>query len=176
MAEDEIDEYVKRVLEHAKEADPEKVREEFEKYLEEFLLSPKDSFRSVLRRFEVSEEKVQSAARTAFREGKKVEKFSELNSDDSNVTIEVKVVTYVPRVQMVRGEEKQIALKFLVHLIGDLHQPLHVGKKSDRGGNKIKVKWFGEETNLHQVWDSKMIQLQELSYIEYSDYLQLEID
>ncbi len=113
MAEDEIDEYVKRVLEHAKEADPEKVREEFEKYLEEFLLSPKDSFRSVLRRFEVSEEKVQSAARTAFREGKKVEKFSELNSDDSNVTIEVKVVTYVPRVQMVRGEEKQIAFGWI---------------------------------------------------------------
>ncbi|MAE39217.1 MAG: hypothetical protein CL969_06325 [Euryarchaeota archaeon] len=110
---DEIDEYVKRVLEHAPDADPAKIREEFEKYQKEFLLPPKDSYRSVLRRFEVSEEVVQGAARTAFREGKKVDRFSELNSEDSNVTIEVKVVTYVPRVQMVRGEEKQIAFGWI---------------------------------------------------------------
>ena len=52
-------------------------------------------------------------------------------------------------------EDKIIALKFLVHLIGDLHQPLHVGNGTDRGGNDIKVKWFGEATNLHNVWDDK---------------------
>ena len=50
-------------------------------------------------------------------------------------------------------EDKIIALKFLVHLIGDLHQPLHVGNGKDRGGNDVKVKWFGEATNLHNVWD-----------------------
>ena len=104
MTEDEIDDYVKRVLEQAKDADPEKVREEFEKYLKDFLLPPKDSFRSVLRRFEVSEEKVQSAARTAYKETKKVDRFAELGSEDSNVTIDVKVVTYVSRIQTVRGE------------------------------------------------------------------------
>ena len=113
MSVDEIDEFVKTVLEHAPDADPEKIREEFEKYKRDFLLPPKDSFRSVLRRFEVSEEEVQSAARTAFSGGKKVDRFSELNSEDSNVTIEVKVVTYVPRVQMVRGEEKQIAFGWI---------------------------------------------------------------
>ena len=110
---DEIDEYVKRVLEHAPDADPAKVREEFEKYEKEFLLPPKDSLRSVMRRFEVNEEVAQGAARTAFREGKKVDAFSELSGEDSNVTIEVKVVTYVPRVQMVRGEEKQIAFGWI---------------------------------------------------------------
>lgn len=113
MTADEIDDYVKRVLEQAKDADPGKVREEFEKYLEEFLLPPKDSFRSVLRRFEVSEEKVQSAARTAYRETKKVDRFAELGSEDSNVTIDVKVVTYVSRIQTVRGEEKQIAFGWI---------------------------------------------------------------
>ena len=73
-------------------------------------------------------------------------------------------------------EDKIIALKFLVHLIGDLHQPLHVGNGKDRGGNDIKVKWFGEATNLHSVWDTKLINLQELSYTEYSNYLLLNID
>ena len=113
MTADEIDDYVKRVMEQAKDADPEKVREEFEKYLKIFLLPPKDSFRSVLRRFEVSEEKVQSAARTAYRETKKVDRFAELGNEDSNVTIDVKVVTYVSRIQTVRGEEKQIAFGWI---------------------------------------------------------------
>ncbi len=72
--------------------------------------------------------------------------------------------------------DKIVALKFLVHLIGDLHQPLHVGNGTDRGGNDYKVTWFGEETNLHRVWDSHLIDLQKLSYKEYSDYLLLDID
>ena len=44
-------------------------------------------------------------------------------------------------------DEKQVALKFLVHLVGDLHQPLHVGNGTDRGGNNVRLKWFGESTN-----------------------------
>ena len=56
-------------------------------------------------------------------------------------------------------KEKQIALKFLVHLVGDLHQPLHVGNGEDRGGNDKKLKWFGEETNLHSIWDSQIDQV-----------------
>ena len=73
-------------------------------------------------------------------------------------------------------EEKQIALKFLVHLIGDLHQPLHVGNGEDRGGNSVRLKWFGESTNLHSVWDSKLIEYQKLSYSEYANYLLLDED
>ena len=70
-------------------------------------------------------------------------------------------------------KDKQVALKFLIHLVGDLHQPLHVGNGKDRGGNDIKVTWFGEPTNLHSVWDTKLIDLQELSYSEYTNYLLL---
>jgi hypothetical protein len=49
-------------------------------------------------------------------------------------------------------------LKMIVHLVGDLHCPMHAGRLSDRGGNKCKVMWFREETNLHSVWDSKIIE------------------
>lgn len=48
-------------------------------------------------------------------------------------------------------------LKILIHLIGDLHQPLHVGYGSDRGGNEIGVMYHGNRTNLHVVWDALII-------------------
>lgn len=60
------------------------------------------------------------------------------------------------------------ALAFLVHLIGDLHQPLHVGNGKDRGGNDVQVKWFGRRSNLHRVWDSGMIDSRDFSYSELS--------
>lgn len=50
------------------------------------------------------------------------------------------------------------ALEFLVHYVGDVHQPLHVGYGYDRGGNDVKVTFYGEDTNLHAVWDDKMIE------------------
>lgn len=63
-------------------------------------------------------------------------------------------------------EEKREALKYLVHLVGDLHQPLHVGKGDDKGGNDVKVKWFYQSSNLHRVWDSEMIESKQYSYTE----------
>ena len=75
-----------------------------------------------------------------------------------------------------KKEEKQIALKFIVHLIGDLHQPLHVGNGLDRGGNDVRLKWFNESTNLHSIWDSKLIDFQKLSYSEYANYILLKED
>jgi len=62
--------------------------------------------------------------------------------------------------------DKQLALRFVVHLVGDLHQPLHVGKCCDRGGNEVKVAWFGKPTNLHAVWDSAMVDDEQYSYTE----------
>ncbi len=49
------------------------------------------------------------------------------------------------------------ALKFLVHFIGDLHQPLHCADDHDRGGNDVLVTFFGVSTNLHKVWDTNII-------------------
>jgi hypothetical protein len=53
--------------------------------------------------------------------------------------------------------KRREALKFLVHFIGDIHQPLHAGRKQDKGGNDIYVKWFGQTERLHWVWDSGLI-------------------
>lgn len=67
--------------------------------------------------------------------------------------------------------DRQRALRFIVHIVGDLHQPLHVGNGSDRGGNDVKVTWFGKTTSLHAVWDSDLIDDQQLSYTELSTWL-----
>ena len=64
--------------------------------------------------------------------------------------------------------KKIMYLKMLVHITGDVHQPMHVGKSEDQGGNKIKVFWFSEPTNLHSVWDDKLIEFQKLSYTEFA--------
>ena len=69
-------------------------------------------------------------------------------------------------------ETKAFHLKLLVHFIGDLHQPLHLGQEIDRGANRISVKWFGSNTNLHSVWDSKMIDGYKMSYSEMAYNLQ----
>jgi hypothetical protein len=63
-------------------------------------------------------------------------------------------------------EEKEFALKMLVHFVGDLHQPLHAGRGEDKGGNDIQVRWFGSGSNLHRVWDSEMINDFDMSYSE----------
>ena len=65
-----------------------------------------------------------------------------------------------------KESDKVFYLKMLVHFVGDLHQPMHIGQKEDRGGNRIKVEWFGQGTNLHSVWDTKMIEAWNMSYIE----------
>jgi hypothetical protein len=68
--------------------------------------------------------------------------------------------------------DRQLALRFIVHLVADLHQPLHAGKPGDRGGNDVKVKWFGRDTNLHAVWDSALVDDQQLSFTELAERLQ----
>lgn len=54
-------------------------------------------------------------------------------------------------------EAKINAFKFYVHFVGDIHQPLHTGRPEDNGGNKIEIKWFGNDMTLHGVWDSGII-------------------
>jgi hypothetical protein len=68
--------------------------------------------------------------------------------------------------------DKQLALRFIVHLVGDLHQPLHAGKCCDKGGNDVKVTWFGKPTNLHAVWDSALVDDEQLSFTELTAKLQ----
>ncbi|WP_443937039.1 S1/P1 nuclease [Pedobacter sp. MW01-1-1] len=66
------------------------------------------------------------------------------------------------------ASQKKLALRMLVHMIGDLHQPMHVARKEDLGGNRVSVLWFNEKSNLHRVWDEQLIEYQQLSYTEYT--------
>ena len=63
------------------------------------------------------------------------------------------------------------ALKLLIHFVQDLHCPMHLAHASDRGGNMIQITWFGQSTNLHSLWDDKLIDAQKMSYTEYGDFL-----
>jgi hypothetical protein len=58
----------------------------------------------------------------------------------------------------VTDQEKANALKFIIHFVGDIHQPLHTGRPEDKGGNKIPRVWDGVNTNLHAIWDSLIIE------------------
>lgn len=64
--------------------------------------------------------------------------------------------------------QKKLALRMLIHLVGDLHQPMHTARADDLGGNKILLTWFGEKSNLHKVWDEGLVDYQKLSYTEYA--------
>jgi hypothetical protein len=63
------------------------------------------------------------------------------------------------------------ALKFIIHFVGDLHQPLHVGRLGDRGGNGTHVTWFRKSSNLHTVWDTELVDFISLSYSELARWL-----
>lgn len=67
--------------------------------------------------------------------------------------------------------ERAEALKFLVHFVGDVHQPLHSGHRNDRGGNQFQVNLLGEGTNLHRVWDHDVLADAGLEFSQYHEYL-----
>ena len=74
-------------------------------------------------------------------------------------------------------EEKAFYLKYLIHLVGDIHQPLHTGRAEDYGGSKITLYFGGRKsneskTNLHRLWDTNMIDDFKMSYTELAKHLQ----
>ena len=113
MSEDKYDTEVRLVLQECKDANPEEVAKEFERYENEFLIPPRDALRSVVRKFMEPGSDADKTVRTPAPSLRKVSKFSELGSNDRNVTIEVLVVSYNSRVQQVRGEERQIGFGFI---------------------------------------------------------------
>lgn len=72
------------------------------------------------------------------------------------------------------AKDKEYYLKMLIHLIGDMHCPMHAGRLSDKGGNFFDVYWFKQPTNLHSVWDSKIVEsARKWSYSEWRDNLNI---
>jgi hypothetical protein len=66
-------------------------------------------------------------------------------------------------------DQKLMYLRLVIHIVGDVHQPLHVSAKGTTGGNDIKLNWLSESSNLHRVWDSDMPDFQQLSFTEIAD-------
>ena len=64
-------------------------------------------------------------------------------------------------------ENKLLYLRLLIHITEDIHQPMHTAHFGDKGGNDFKVNWFTKPTNLHSIWDTELINFQDLSYTEY---------
>lgn len=52
--------------------------------------------------------------------------------------------------------QKELAMKILVHIVGDMHQPMHLGHATDLGGNRVKMRFFNRDTNLHSIWDGSI--------------------
>jgi hypothetical protein len=66
-------------------------------------------------------------------------------------------------------EKKVEALKFIVHFVGDLHQPMHISRAEDKGGNTIQLNYEGAGTNLHSLWDTKLIEHEGLTYEQLAE-------
>lgn len=90
------------------------------------------------------------------------------NSTDSNLyKRSLLIIENLKNHKNLSLEKKQENLYFLIHMMGDAHQPMHIGREEDLGGNKIEVEWFRSKSNIHAVWDSKIIDFQNYSYTEY---------
>ena len=72
-------------------------------------------------------------------------------------------------------KKRKNALKYLVHFVGDVHQPLHLGNRKDRGGNRIHVSYSGRKVNLHSLWDGGLIDWREESLQKYAKRLNIKL-
>jgi len=61
-------------------------------------------------------------------------------------------------------QNRELALEMLIHFVGDCHQPMHVSRAEDRGGNNITVNFLGSNTSLHGLWDYGLIQHEKINY------------
>lgn len=69
---------------------------------------------------------------------------------------------------------EKVYFKMLIHTIADMHCPMHAGRKTDIGGNKYPIKWFGQPTSLHALWDTAIIESSRpWSYTEWADNLDI---
>ena len=91
-----------------------------------------------------------------------------------NIYSQIKILSEQIKDKKTSSQDREIALRFLIHLVGDSSQPLHIGRLDDLGGNKIKVNYFGSPTNLHSLWDSKMIDFEKYSFTEYARVLDVK--
>ncbi len=104
------------------------------------------------------------------KEGLNKEEFETYLKKDTTIDAFTKLNVLIDELKNKKNtlEKQKFYLRLLVHIVGDIHQPLHTGRKEDHGGNKINVFWFNQSTNLHALWDDGLIENQKLSYTEYA--------
>ena len=158
--------FVKQVLEQIPNADPAKVEEAFEKYENDFRVPPDDAFRSIFRRFQgeqgSKETSTSENGQGMSQPSKKVEKLSELQADDKNIVIEVKVISHNLRTQNVRGEERQIAFGMLEDM-----------PWADHDGEKWDYKDWGAQKD---VLPGSILRLEGVSVNEYQGKKSLNVN
>ena len=99
--------------------------------------------------------------------------YSESNkSDEGDIIVAIETCIGKLKNEKTSMEEQAFYLKLLIHFVGDLHQPLHIGIEEDKGGNDFQVRWFSNGSNLHRVWDSDMIDSYKMSYTEMAQNIQ----
>ena len=107
---------------------------------------------------------------------KNIKEFSEsLKAQQGpNIYTQIKVLSDQIKDENTSAQDREIALRFLIHLIGDSVQPLHIGRLEHLGGNRIKLSYFESPTNLHTLWDSEMVDFEKYSYTEYARVLDVK--
>ena len=98
-------------------------------------------------------------------------KYEEVEHSSENVVTAIQKCIAALKDENTSKEDKAFYLKYLIHCLADLHQPLHAGRAEDKGGNTIKLKFFGRNTNLHRVWDTDLINDYGMSYSELAKSL-----
>jgi hypothetical protein len=79
------------------------------------------------------------------------------------VNVLEKLITTLKYTPSRKREDAKLSLKVLLHLVGDIHQPLHCGYGTDKGGNEVKLRFFYKSTDLHSVWDTEILEYQGIS-------------
>jgi uncharacterized protein (DUF433 family) len=98
-------------------------------------------------------------------------------ASNANVYTALKAAEKTLRDKNAVRQEKVYALKFLMHFVSDLHQPMHISRAEDKGGNTIQLNYDGKGTNLHSLWDTKMLERQGLTVAQLAEkYDQIPAD
>lgn len=93
-------------------------------------------------------------------------------NEDGDVLVAINSIVDKLKSHTLAPEEENINLRMLIHLVGDMHAPLHCGHKSDLGGNRIYVKHFNSDKKLHSIWDSALVEAaHKWSYTEWQQQI-----
>lgn len=96
------------------------------------------------------------------------------NNPNESIYSTIKTLQQKIKDKKTSTRDKEMHLRFLIHFVGDMMQPMHTGRAEDLGGNLIKIKFFNRNTNLHSLWDSGLIDNAKYSYTEYARILDVK--